>query len=151
MDALGCEVIYPLNEITVSDDGLNAFFTATPNPAEPDELITFADGSSFDGSPIISWEWDFGNDNLIFSGTSEAQTQSYTLSGEYAVTLTITDAIGCVDEYELLINVNDPDIWVPNVFTPNGDGVNDEFNLPFDGFKSYNLSLIHISEPTRRS
>ena len=143
MDALGCEVIYPLNEITVSDDGLNAFFTATPNPAEPDEMITFVDGSSFDGSPIISWEWDFGSNNLIFSGTNETQTQSYTLSGEYAITLTVTDAIGCVDEYELLINVNDPDIWVPNVFTPNGDGVNDEFNLPFDGFKSYNIVIIN--------
>ena len=64
-----------------------------------------------DGSPIVSWEWDFGSNNLIFSGTNETQTQSYTLSGEYAANMTVTDVIGCVDEYELLINVNDPDIW----------------------------------------
>ena len=32
---------------------------------------------------------------------------------------------------------------VPNVFPPNGDGVNDEFNLPFDGFKSYNIVIIN--------
>ena len=43
-DSLGCEVFYPLNPITVLDDGLTASFTANPNPAEQDQLISFVDG-----------------------------------------------------------------------------------------------------------
>tara|TARA_Y100001978_G_C23702839_1_gene442401 strand:- start:4228 stop:8010 length:3783 start_codon:yes stop_codon:yes gene_type:complete len=143
LDDLGCEVIYPLNDITVSDDGLEAFFTATPNPADQDEIISFVDGSSFDGTSIISWEWDFGNGQFVFSGTDQSQTQSYSVSGQYPVNLTVTDAIGCVDEYELIININDPVIWIPNVFTPNGDGVNDLFELPFDGFKSFDIFILN--------
>ena len=142
-DALGCEVLYPLNDITVSDDGLNAFFTATPNPAEQNEVITFTDGSTFQGVNIISWLWDFGNDQTVFSGNNASQNQSYPTSGQYPVILTITDAMGCIDSYEVMININDPSIWIPNVFTPNGDGVNDSFNLPFDGFKSFNVVIIN--------
>ena len=143
MDELGCEVIYPLNEISVADDGLNAFFTATPNPADQDEEITFVDGSSFDSTPIISWAWDFGNGSLVFNGTNESQIESYPTSGQYPVILTITDAIGCTDEYSIIIDISDPLIWVPNVFTPNDDGVNDLFTLPFDGFKSYNILILN--------
>ena len=143
MDELGCEVIYPLNEISVSDDGLNAFFTATPNPADQDEEIVFVDGSGFDSTPIISWAWNFGNSNVIYSGTSDSQIQSYPTSGQYPVILTITDAIGCTDEFEVIIDISDPIIWIPNVFTPNDDGVNDLFTLPFDGFKSFNILIFN--------
>lgn len=142
-DALGCEVVYPLNEITVSDDGLNAFFTASPNPADQDEMIVFTDGSTFQGLNIISWFWDFGNNQTVFSANNASQNQSYSVSGQYPVILTITDAIGCIDTYEVMININDPSIWIPNVFTPNGDGVNDSFDLPFDGFKSFNILIIN--------
>ena len=142
-DALGCEVIYPLNEITVSDDGLNAFFTASPNPADQNEVIVFTDGSTFQGVNIISWLWDFGNNQTVFSANNASQNQSYSLSGQYPVILTITDAMGCIDSYQVMIHINDPSIWIPNVFTPNGDGVNDSFDLPFDGFKSFNVVIIN--------
>ena len=142
-DALGCEVLYPLNDITVSDDGLTAFFTASPNPADQNEVITFTDGSTFQGVNIISWLWDFGNNQTVFSGNNASQNQSYSVSGQYPVILAITDAMGCIDTYQVMIHINDPSIWIPNVFTPNGDGVNDSFNLPFDGFKSFNIVIIN--------
>ncbi|GIV35681.1 MAG: hypothetical protein KatS3mg032_0060 [Cyclobacteriaceae bacterium] len=47
-------------------------------------------------------------------------------------TLTVRDALGCVRIAEVEIPV-DTDIFIPNLFTPNGDGVNDVFfirNLP---------------------
>jgi gliding motility-associated-like protein len=47
-------------------------------------------------------------------------------------TLTVRDALGCVRSAEIEIPV-DTDIFIPNMFTPNGDGVNDVFfirNLP---------------------
>lgn len=48
--------------------------------------------------------------------------------------LSLRDALGCVKNYAITIDV-DNNIFVPNIFTPNGDGKNDTFyirNLPAD-------------------
>lgn len=142
-DDLGCEVLIPLTEINVGDDGLTAFFTASPNPADQNNIITFEDDSEAESTTIVNWTWDFGNGTSIFSESNENQATSYGVSGQYPVILTIMDNIGCTDSYEVLININDPLIWVPNVFTPNGDGANDLFNLPYEGFKTFNILILN--------
>jgi gliding motility-associated-like protein len=46
--------------------------------------------------------------------------------------LSLRDAMGCEREYSLTIEVN-TDVFIPNIFTPNNDGINDVFfirNLP---------------------
>jgi gliding motility-associated-like protein len=51
-------------------------------------------------------------------------------AGDYQ--LSVRDGQACVRDYPITLKV-DTDIYVPNVFTPNGDGVNDVFfirNLP---------------------
>ncbi len=53
-------------------------------------------------------------------------------SGEYK--LSLRDALGCEKDYTITLDV-DTQVYVPNVFTPNGDGINDVFfirNLPPD-------------------
>ena len=52
---------------------------------------TFTDGSKDDGS-VVGWSWDFGDN----TGTSPAQSPSYTYGaeGSYEVTLTATDNTG---------------------------------------------------------
>jgi PKD repeat protein len=141
-DSTGCEVFYPLDPITVLDDGLTAFFTGTPNPADQDEVITFVDASTSQQSTVILWNWDFGQNQTI-SLTDTNQFYSFGIAGQYPVTLTVTDALGCQDDYTLIINVNDPDIWLPNVITSNGDQTNDLFTLPFDAFKTYNILILN--------
>ena len=142
-DDIGCEVIIPLNEITVGDDGLNALFSAGPNPADQNDIINLIDESTAENTTIVSWSWDFGNGTEVFSAVSEDQTTSYGVSGQYPVTLTIIDDIGCTDSYEILIDINDPIVWVPNVFTPNGDGANDVLSLPFEAFENFNIVILN--------
>jgi gliding motility-associated-like protein len=142
-DSLGCDVFYPLLPITVFDDGLTAAFTVGPNPVEQGALATVTDQSTSTGAPISSWAWDFGNDQSILVLSNANQTTTYPVGGTFDITLIVTDAIGCVDSITQSIFVKDPEIYVPNVFTPNGDGVNDFFNLPFDGFKSFQITITN--------
>ena len=139
----GCEIFYQLDTISVADDGLNALFTALPNPADINEVVNYTDQSTFSGNNIVSWTWDLGNDSLFTLLNSAAQSSVYSIGGPYTISLTVVDGLGCSDTYEVIINVNDPDIFVPNVFTPNGDNTNDILTLPFPAFKQYNFELYN--------
>jgi gliding motility-associated-like protein len=60
------------------------------------------------------------------------------------VILTATDANGCTDTATQTIYViNDSAAWVPNVFTPNGDGKNDIFNLIGKGISEIDAHIFN--------
>lgn len=73
---------------------------------------------------ISNYYWDFGDGN---NSLEENPTHSYQIPGVYTVTLMITDFWGCetYDNFEIVIT--DYFLETPNVFTPNGDGVNDTY------------------------
>jgi len=51
-----------------------------------------------------------------------------TLYNDTYFTVTVTDAIGCTDDDDVFIKVYEgPNYYVPNAFSPNGDGLNDIF------------------------
>ncbi len=56
-------------------------------------------------------------------------TQTYQVNSPQTVSLTVTDANGC--QATRPINVIDqcPNIWIPNTFTPNNDGINDTWTI----------------------
>lgn len=56
-------------------------------------------------------------------------------------TLTVTDSRGCVSTDQTIIKVS-PEIVIPNTFTPNGDGINDLWNI--EGLIAYQQSTIDI-------
>lgn len=65
-------------------------------------------------------------------------------SGQYEVCLVVTDTIGCQDIECKEITLYDPFmVWVPNSFTPNGDGVNDIF-FPVVSQEGYKISEFLI-------
>ena len=56
------------------------------------------------------------------------------------ITASVIDENGCIDQDQLIIRVDDEiKLYVPNIFTPNDDGVNDQFSIPV----SPNVSLIN--------
>lgn len=102
-----------------------AAFTAGPQPTtELNPLITFTDMSV----GAVTWDWSFGD--IIPSSTSTLQNPSFTYpgSGCYDVVLEVASVNGCTDSTVNEVCI-DPDvsIYVPNTFTPNGDGVNELF------------------------
>ncbi|QSE98719.1 FG-GAP-like repeat-containing protein [Fulvivirga lutea] len=56
-------------------------------------------------------------------------------------TVTVTDDNGCSDQAEVIVRVNS-EVFIPNLFTPNGDGNNDEFRVFGTGIQSIILRVF---------
>ena len=140
-DDNGCEVPYQLPQITNVFNELDAFFTASILEGEVSEIFTFIDGSTTSSFPIVDWEWDFGDWSQL--NNTNADIDSYWgVNGYQTITLTVYDANGCSATYSIQVEIT-AEFLVPNVFTPNGDGINDNFQIDFDVFQGYHYVIIN--------
>ena len=104
-----------------------------------DPMIRFTD-ESFDAD---TWFWDFGEPLSGIYNTSNQRnpSHSYSETGIQTVWLYVENIHGCKDTASKQIEVLDYfTFYAPNAFTPNGDGINDEFlgkgkSIATDGFK----------------
>ena len=120
----GCtETIQMPNIITIYPSPEAIF---TPDPAIAPityPVITFNNSSS----GANSWSWTFG-DGL---GSNEWEpVHTYPDTGWYEVWLTVINTFGCVDTMMQMVYIQ-PEftLYIPNAFTPNSDGVNDNFTI----------------------
>lgn len=104
-----------------------------------DQYVTFTDASY--GTPITSWNWYFMN-TAQYTSVEQNPMFAYTEPGTYPVALVVTSNQGCTDTLvrELIVG-EDFGIYVPNAFTPNGDGVNDVFQPKGFGITKYELHI----------
>ena len=90
-----------------------------------------------------TWAWDFGDGNI----GADAQPQHvYAQKGVYTVTLIASVAGGCADTFTRTNWVNvieKPALYVPNLFSPNDDGVNDIFKIEGSGIKQMELKVYN--------
>lgn len=136
--------------VTVSNACGSAETSFTVNPSAID--ARFVQGSPADDVPA---EVMFINTSTAASDfvwlvdstlVSEAVnlTHTFVLPSSYTVTLIATDEGGCTDVYSLVIEVSiETELYVPNAFTPDNDGINEVFRAYGPEYDDFRLVVIN--------
>jgi gliding motility-associated-like protein len=84
--------------------------------------------------------WIFGDNN---TDRNENPVHQYSDSGVYKVTYITFDDNGCGDTIVKNLNVKIyPEVDIPNTFTPNNDGINDNFIIKLNGVSFCEMKIL---------
>ncbi len=142
IESNGC-FMYDSIEVTVANPPVAAG-TATPSSGTSPLSVVF-DNTSQNASNYV---WNFGNGNTVNVSDLSSQNQLYDTVGTYTAYL-VANSGGCSDTIYFTITVLPPpvempfSINVPNVFTPNGDYLNDFFEMQMVNVETFNVVLLN--------
>lgn len=151
--------------MTVTDGAGCSFDTIVTIASPPQIIPNFSPSVYYGVYPLpvsftnntagaTNFYWDFGDGN---SSTAYNPDHTFDSSGEYLVTLTATEG-PCSQSSSVLITVTEESsIHVPNIITPNDDGVNDSFTVEavfietyyFAVYNRWGKKLWETSDPTQ--
>ncbi|MBL7920087.1 MAG: gliding motility-associated C-terminal domain-containing protein [Bacteroidia bacterium] len=133
----GCSGVFKYNnKIVVYPRPEASFYHVPEYPTLTDNHVTFYPNYN---NPVVSQTW-------MFSGTGAAGMDTtrklipdryFEKTGSYPVALIAITDKGCADTvFQILEVIDDISIYIPNTFTPNGDGLNDLFRVQGVGFST---------------
>lgn len=140
---------YVINRLTGCRDSAKIFMEVRPHPfAEfypdsaalqlPDTTMEFWNTSL--NAVEDSTHWDFDNGYMV-NGEWDA-VGVFQDSGLYNINLTVMNELGCVDDTIIPFYVWEQEtFFIQTAFTPNGDGVNDVFEIKEKGIIDWHIQI----------
>ncbi len=127
------------NYINVYPNPLAGFSVISEQPATLIEATVVFDDVSNGGAAAI---WYFGDGDTVVTVPGD-MAHNYADTGAYHVTQIVINQYGCSDtaEYDVYI-VPYTTLYVPNTFTPNGDGKNDFFFAYGEYVANFNMMIF---------
>ncbi|MDO9185785.1 MAG: PKD-like domain-containing protein [Bacteroidia bacterium] len=135
-DTVGCSLLMGPYAIT-STSAVTAAFTADPTLGQTPLTVNLTN-ESVDATHYL---WDFGG---IDTSTQVDPTYIVVPTGQFQICLIAYNAFNCTDTACSMIDVDKTNVFiVPNVFTPNGDDVNDVFSIQGIGLASLDAQIFN--------
>lgn len=133
-DAYGCTAT--IDNVIISQPP-SVLVDAGPDQTMPyGSSVLLAATTATPGVTLIQWS------PPDFLSCTDCMQPTASPSFNTTYTITITDANGCIGTDEVVVIV-DIDFNVPNAFSPNGDGINDVFNISTDILISYEINIFN--------
>ena len=138
-DNAGCSARGTVN--VGSATGVTSGFTASTTNGNAPLKVEF-NNSSMGGTTYL---WKFG-DGETESNLNAAHT--YTQAGTFHAALIAQNTFGCRDSIsvEIVVSAESP-VVIPNIFTPNGDGKNDNLVVETKGIERIEMSIYDPAGP----
>jgi gliding motility-associated-like protein len=135
------------NTVSVVNGTIDASFNPNPSSGFAPMSVSFSNNSTYGNPANLNYYWVFGNGSTITT-TANASSPlpgtftTYYAPGTYTVVMIMQNGT-CIDTAYRIIKVDIlSDMEVPNVFTPNGDGVNDYFILHTSNLTEIECTII---------
>ena len=117
---------YPNPLVEISTDPGDTVYLQNPH-------VTYSfENLSADTLDISNFYWILNSQYNITSNEEEPRF-TYVEVGDYNTELKVYNPQGCDTSYFKTVKVDPVKLKIPNVFTPNGDGINDYFIISLDG------------------
>lgn len=144
MDSLNPQAIF---EPTSAQFSSNNEGTAPVTVQFENQSLYFANPNNPTADTTFFWNFNYDYSNWIVSHDYyELFDTTYALGGAYEVCLVAINKNGCTDTSCVTIVVHEPLTFVPvNIFTPNGDGVNEVFTFNYlaQGVSEFSCTIVN--------
>ncbi|PID94411.1 MAG: hypothetical protein CSA95_03055 [Bacteroidetes bacterium] len=141
VDSVGCRVEATGTVETYEAPGVEA-------EADPEIIYTQNPKIKFtaESDEALTYYWDFGDTTSSVEQNPEHIYKKLAANvTAYEAWVFVEDINGCVDSTAVSLPVQEAQVEIPNVFTPNGDGVNDFFEARITNDESRTLTDIYKS------